>query len=316
MIMTVTGKINKNDLGRTLPHEHVIETAAGFNSLFPEITMRESVLEEAKKQFRELAQNGIQSVIDTTTYDIGRDPEFLRELSSSSGVQIICSTGCYLQVTPAFENQTEETIAELFIREIRSGIGKTGIKPGVIKVATGSQGFTETTVKMFKAASLAHLETGLPITTHTYAQGKTGIGQLEIFNKYNIDLSKVCIGHSDDSGDLDYLTELCQSGAFVAFDKLYPVDRLGSSPNVDERISNLINLLNQGFASTLMISHDWSIHAPAFWPKKEEDLRKTQNPDGYLYITRRVIPELIDNSIQGSDIDRMMVTNPSEFLNH
>ena len=67
MIMTVTGKINKNDLGRTLPHEHVIETAAGFNSLFPEITMRESVLEEAKKQFRELLQNGIQSVIDTTT---------------------------------------------------------------------------------------------------------------------------------------------------------------------------------------------------------------------------------------------------------
>ena len=80
MIMTVTGKIKRTDLGRTLPHEHVIETAAGFNSLFPEITTREQVLKQAKKEFKELAEYGIQSVIDTTTYDIGRDPEFLRDL--------------------------------------------------------------------------------------------------------------------------------------------------------------------------------------------------------------------------------------------
>ena len=51
MIRTVTGKIKNTDLGRTLPHEHVIETAAGFNSLFPEITNREQVLEQAKKEF-------------------------------------------------------------------------------------------------------------------------------------------------------------------------------------------------------------------------------------------------------------------------
>ena len=69
--MTVTGKIKNTDLGRTLPHEHVIETAAGFNSLFPEKTNREQVLEQAKKEFKELSEHGIQSVIDTTTYDIG-----------------------------------------------------------------------------------------------------------------------------------------------------------------------------------------------------------------------------------------------------
>ena len=316
MIMTVTGEINRSNLGRTLPHEHVIETAAGFNSLFPEITTREQVLTQAIEEFKELADNGIQSVIDTTTYDIGRDPDFLRDLSLATGINIVCSTGCYLQITPAFANQTEKTIADLFIREIESGIGKTSIKPGVIKVATGSQGFTETTVKMFNAAAIAHLETGIPITTHTWAQGKTGIGQLEIFDKHNIDLSNVVIGHSDDSGDLAYLTELCQSGAFVAFDKLYPVDRLGSSPNIEERISNLITLLNHGFATKLMISHDWSIHAPAFWPKDEESDRKTQNPDGYLYISKVVLPELLKNSIENSTIDQMMINNPSEFLDY
>ena len=316
MIMTVTGKIKNTDLGRTLPHEHVIETAAGFNSLFPEITNREQVLKQAKKEFKELSEHGIQSVIDTTTYDIGRDPEFLKDLSLSTAVNIVCSTGCYLQITPAFANQTERTIADLFIREIKSGIGKTGIKPGVIKVATGSQGFTETTIKMFNAAAIAHLETGTPITTHTWAQGKTGIGQLEIFDKHKIDLSNVCIGHSDDSDDLGYLTELCQSGAFVAFDKLYPVDRLGTSPNIDERISNLLDLLNRGFASKLMISHDWSIHAPAFWPKSEESDRKTQNPDGYLYISRVVLPELVKNSIESTTIDQMMINNPAEFLDY
>ena len=65
-----------------------------------------------------------------------------------------------------------------------------------------------------------------------------------------------------------------------------------------------------------MISHDWSIHAPAFWPKSEESDRKTQNPDGYLYISKVVLPELVKNSIESSTIDQMMINNPSEFLDY
>ena len=98
MIITVKGPLQKNRLGRTLPHEHVIETAPGFENLFPEINHRDTVLQKAKKEFRELYDLGIRSVIDTTTYDIGRDPEFLLALSEASDINIICSTGCYFQI--------------------------------------------------------------------------------------------------------------------------------------------------------------------------------------------------------------------------
>ena len=315
MIITVKGPLQKNRLGRTLPHEHVIETAPGFENLFPEINHRDTVLQKAKKEFRELYDLGIRSVIDTTTYDIGRDPEFLLALSEASDINIICSTGCYFQITPAFSNQSEIEITKLFIREIEQGIGTSGIKPGVIKVATGSEGFTDITHKMFRAASKAHLETGTPITTHTWAQGETGLGQLEIFDGFGIDLSNVCIGHSDDSKDIKYLKKLCDSGAFVAFDKLYPVDRHGESPNIEARVENLAILIESGYSHCLFMSHDWSIYAPAFWPELEEADRKKQNPYGYKFISIKVVPDLLDRSVEQQTIDQIMINNPAEVLN-
>ncbi|GIS63907.1 MAG: hypothetical protein CM1200mP3_01550 [Chloroflexota bacterium] len=98
-------------------------------------------------------------------------------------------------------------------------------------------------------------------------------------------MSNVCIGHSDDSKDIKYLKKLCESGAFVAFDKLYPVDRHGESPNIEARIENLAILIESGYSHCLFMSHDWSIYAPAFlgpsWKRRIEKKKILMDINSY-----------------------------------
>jgi predicted metal-dependent phosphotriesterase family hydrolase len=50
---------------------------------------------------------------------------------------------------------------------IEQGIDDTGIKAGIIKVASGAQRLTRAEEKVFTAAARASKATGIPITTHT-----------------------------------------------------------------------------------------------------------------------------------------------------
>lgn len=89
-IQTVTGPINPDELGRTLAHEHfftVTYDSPGMYLSDPKIALLE--LAEARDV-------GTRSVIDLTTFDLGREPKALRTLSEQSGTNIIMGTGWYI----------------------------------------------------------------------------------------------------------------------------------------------------------------------------------------------------------------------------
>jgi predicted metal-dependent phosphotriesterase family hydrolase len=74
----------------------------------------------------------------------------------------------------------------------------------------------------------------------------------------------------------------------------------------------LKELLDEGLGSNLMLSHDWNIvltrvGSPGF-PSREE------NPDGYLWLTRAVIPRLKEAGVPNSGIDQMMRGNPRRYF--
>ena len=180
-INTATGPIDSSELGFTLSHEHVILTSAGIPQVFPDFVDRDGTIERAVRDLKAAHDAGVRTIIDVTTMDLGRDVELLATVSRESGVNIICATGIWIDIPRLFWMANVDSVAKLFVREIRDGMEATGIKPGVIKVATNVGGVTPEGEKILRAAARASLETGIPISTHTFAPERSGNEQMAIF---------------------------------------------------------------------------------------------------------------------------------------
>jgi predicted metal-dependent phosphotriesterase family hydrolase len=62
-----------------------------------------------------------------------------------------------------------------------------------------------------------------------------------------------------------------------------------------------------------MLGHDHSI--PRAQPTQQlRDERRNYNPDGYLFITRQVLPYLSELGVPDGDINQIMVDNPRRFF--
>ncbi len=144
-VQTVLGPILSSRLGLTLMHEHVVVGPYGRQlDSTRRINWRE-MLQRAVDQLQEAKGFGLRSVVDATPIDLERNAAFLAEVAQASGVNIIMSTGMYCEASGIphhFRSWTKEEFAELFVREIRTGVGESGIRAGVIKAATGGQQIT------------------------------------------------------------------------------------------------------------------------------------------------------------------------------
>jgi len=131
-INTVLGSIAPEELGVTLMHEHIIYGATGWyadNTVAP--FDRVAVVESSLRVMKKLKTFGLQTFVDATANDTGRDAGLLKEVSEKSGVNIVCSTGLYTEAegaSPYFRLRTQagdatSEISELFMKEITEGIG-------------------------------------------------------------------------------------------------------------------------------------------------------------------------------------------------
>src|SRR5207249_1779369 len=100
------------------------------------------------------------------------------------------------------EDVTQEMF-ELFVSEIVDGIGRSGVKAGLIKVATGPGRISPYEAMALDAAARAQARTGVPITTHT-DRGTMGPEQAARLIASGADPAKVIIGHMDGNLSLDY----------------------------------------------------------------------------------------------------------------
>ena len=135
-INSVLGPLDTADLGFTLPHEHLVDSSAGIRVTYPELELRDRVLDMALESFSEAKAGGVDTVVEVSPLDLGRDVVLMREVSEQTGVQFICCTGCWLDIPRSFWGRDKDFIADLWVREIEQGIDGTDIKAGVIKVAT------------------------------------------------------------------------------------------------------------------------------------------------------------------------------------
>jgi phosphotriesterase-related protein len=252
----------------------------------------------------------VQSLIEVSTLDLGRDVRFLAEMSSRTGVNIIAATGIWRDIPRSLWNRTPDEVAALFVREIEQGIEGTGIKAGIIKVANDAEGVTREGEIILRAAARAAVRTGVRISTHSYAPGRVGEQQVAIFEDEGFDLNRVYIGHSNDSTDLEYLLGLLRRGVWLGMDRHGTAMPIG--PDGEGRAQTLAALIKAGVGDRLMVSHDWSVLGVS----RTSDPRASRgyNPDGWLYAKRRLFPRLLELGVTQDQIDRLNIDNPRRFL--
>lgn len=309
-VNSVLGPLDAADLGFTLPHEHLIDSSAGIVGTYDELIDREWALEAAIGDLIRAHAEGVDTMVEVSPMDLGRDVKFMRETSRRSGVHVICCTGSWLDVSRSFWGRSPDFIASLWVREINEGIEGTGIKAGIIKVAS-SDPITEPEELMFRSAARTHNLTGIPITTHTPARSRVGEQQLRILQEEGVDLRWVYVGHANNTLDRDYHVTMMSKGAWLGWDINNPKGR-PELPGWKERTEYLKGLLDDGYSGQIMLSHDWNVVlsrvlSPGF-PNREE------NPDGYLWITRAVLPYLRELGTSESVIDDLMVGNPRRYF--
>ena len=198
-------------------------------------------------------------------------------------------------------------LTEMFVGDITDGIAGTGVRAAILKCATDEQGVTPDVELVLRAVARAQRATGVPISTHTHARSKRGLEQQDVFESEGVDLSRVVIGHSGDTTDLDYLEEVMRRGSFIG------MDRFGIDPilSFDDRVATVATLCERGHADQMVLSHD-----AACFIDLSPNIRAHLPNSHYLHISRDVIPALEKHGVSQEQIDQMLVTNPRRIFDH
>lgn len=315
-VMGVLGPVSGDKLGQTLIHEHMV---FAYLSHFADESVapydRKAVEEKCLKMLNDIKAVGVKTVVDPSMCDVGgRDPILLKNLAKKSGLNIVMATGLYWEGEGGSRyykwNQMvgrniEDDIYELFKREIAVGIGKTGVKAGVIKLASGDPKISDYEKIVFKAGVRAAKETGVPIVTHTQG-GTVGPAQQELFLSLGANPKRIMIGHQNNSIDINYhLSQLEKPDFFIGFDRTSLRD-----PKAEDCI---IELVKKGYANRILLSHDaigvW-LGRPFAWPAAMKALENWYP----TYIHKKLIPKMKEAGVTDEQINTMLVDNPRRLL--
>ncbi|WP_436935699.1 phosphotriesterase family protein [Halovenus marina] len=200
-VVTVTGQIEPDDVGVTLPHEHLfidlVETwFEPPESVCDRKTARESLslenyryvrqnqlsikdnarlesYDEACAEIERFASLGGGTVVDVTPKNVGGDPRRVRRVSRQTGVNVVHGTAFYTK--PAHPARVSESsvdeLADEFVSDVREGIGDTDVRAGIIGELGVSEGIQPDEQKVLRAGARAALRTGAPVTIHPTGRG-------------------------------------------------------------------------------------------------------------------------------------------------
>lgn len=318
-VQTVRGPVPVDRLGATLMHEHVFILGDEIRQNFPDYPSpwdEETRVADAIEQLRQCKSRGIDTIVDPTVIGLGRYLPRIQRVNEQVDINIVVATGIYtyndvpfqfLHTGPGELFDTPEPMVELFVRDIREGIAGTGVKAAFLKCAIEHQGLTPGVERVMRAVGQAHVQTGAPITVHTHSHSRSGLVAQQVFAEEGVDLTKVVIGHSGDSTDLDYLCALADAGSYLGMDR-FGLDILLP---FEQRVDTVAALAKRGYAEKMVLAHDTSCFID--WFSHEGKLAAVPNWK-LTHISDDVLPALRERGVTDEQLTTMLVDNPRRYF--
>ena len=199
------------------------------------------------------------------------------------------------------------------LKEIREGVGETGIHPGVI----GEIGTSEILYPMEQRALLAaanvSLETGFPVYVHTYPWSRAGIEAIDLLLNQGVKPRSICICHLDVCFNEGTIFRALDRGVYVEFDNLskefyFPSDDgafAGGPFETDvARARMLKRLVDLGYGDRLLLANDLCLKASLH----------RYGGDGYDYVFNHFAMMMRMEGIDDNNISKLLDENPRRFL--
>ncbi len=339
--MTVTGPIDADQLGVTLPHEHVIIDLSFLYQessiadlpvgaidrkvlrLNPAVSKDNLVLGDPELSVQELSafkEVGGSSVVELTLSGLGRNPRVLSEISGRSGVNIVCGTGWNVESThPKLVKQGNvDDLAKAICSELTEEIDGTSIQAGIIGEIGITGPITPSEERVLRAAARAQRLTGAAIVIDTLPlqEEKHAFKALDILEEEESDPSRIVVAHVDFNDGLDeaYVRALLDRGVYAEFDG-FGTERPDYSewlrgdprlmlPTDAERVKAVSNLTENGYARRILLSHDTCMK----WEYS------TYGGAGYGHILQRIVPALREAGVSENEVNSMLIDSPRFLL--
>ncbi len=314
MVETVKGPVDTGTLGTTLMHEHVFVLNEEVRSNYPADWDEDARVDDAIIKLNALADRGCQTIVDPTVVGLGRDIRRISRVADGITLNIIAATGLYTYNDIPFyfryrfpHGDGRDPMTDMFVSDITTGIAGTPVKAAFLKCAIDEPGLTPGVERVLRAVCRAHAQTGAPITVHTHPQSGTGRDVLAVLRQEGADLARVVLGHSGDSTDLDYLSELADAGCLLGMDR-FGLDLI--TP-FDQRVATVAAMCERGYADRMVLSHDASCHIDWF---PAEMIPQFAPAWHFQHLFDDVLPALRERGVTESQIQAMLVDNPRRYF--
>ena len=337
IVRTVLGDITPDTLGHVQPHEHVLsdlrqplpagasddvriwhEAPITLENYYrarrehPRIDLLLNDEEVAVQELKEYRQSGGGTIVDVTSAGLGRDPEGLARVAAESHVQIVMGSSVYYKdYHPArIANMSVDQLTAEVVRDIRVGVGHSGIRAGIIGEVGLSWPHDLDELKVLRASAKAQLRTGAAINIHPARHSDSPLEAVEELVRQGVAAERVVISHIERTiFDADRLHALADTGCILEYDlfgqemSYYSLDNI-DMPNDATRIDQLQHLIKRGHLSQLLISQDIC---------HKTNLRH-YGGEGYSHILDHVIPMMRRKGMSETEITQITQTNPSAVL--
>ncbi len=332
-VLTVKGPIDPDTLGPTIMHEHIFldwrvppqknATDAGLYSEPVSLqnlsilrvratSSRDNLLltdmDLAIEELLHFKRWGGEALVDTTPgHGFGRDPRGLVQVSNATGLHIVMGAGFYVDGfhPPDMGSRTVEDLTDELIRDVVLGVGKTGIRSGIIGEVGTSRILTANEMKSIRASARASRATGVAISFHHGGFWEDKFKVLDAIASEGGDLNRVIIGHANHvAADVPFMKRLLKRGVYIQFDLLGEViPRLGRIHYADV-VAAILKLVEAGYSNRLLLSQDVCT----------KTMLKAYGGMGYSYVLEFVVPELKRLGVTEDQVEEIMVENPRRVL--
>ncbi|REF73394.1 phosphotriesterase family protein [Paracoccus versutus] len=319
-VNTALGPISVEAMGKTLVHEHFWFTYAGWygNTLY--VNDRKEMVKIGVDLVERVRAFGVNTICDPTGLDCGRMPDVLKEIADITGFNIIFSTGysyeaeggaAYFRWKNAI-GQGYDELFELYMTEITEGVGRTGPKPGFIKVGTSLNKITPYEEMNLRVAAHVSRETGVPIASHT-EEGTMGPDIAKFLISEGADPKKIVLYHMCGNSDVKYHKRCLSQGVWSSFDR-FGVQGFVGCPMDEDRSTMFMGLIGTGYIDQLLMSQDmvnlWLGKPPA-WPQPMIDSLANWSS---THIFERIIPAMQSAGLTDAQVDKILIENPKKLF--
>jgi phosphotriesterase-related protein len=359
-IMTVRGPIEPAELGFSSMHEHILVDLAEcyrgrFRKALPgggefpdgpftmedRSRLRHALLlssenlrlddeEAAAGEVADFQKSGGQAIVETGAPGIRtwQDVQAFQRISERTGVHIVACTGLYAEDSwpEEFRGLSEGQYAEYVKGEIERGIGKSGIRPGQIKVAY--EGSTPDADAYLRATAAVSREIGISLQVHvglTLTNDVMRDSFLPLLYGSDCVPERTLICHVENwLGVLSVDDLVCDPGAvprdlslhrevldrgfnlcFTLFGAEWDTEGLGTAQRPDWfYMAGMLPLIEEGYAGQIFMGHDVFTKAQT----------RRGGGEGFQRIPRFIVPTLRRCGVSEADLRRITAENSARLL--